>query len=329
MDSTCSKPYTGYRGTIPFLMEPVDDDSSALKGFITISKTGIEIAFEGYGEMTAPKGFGYPLYIENLGGKPRAIAWGNINSEEPTDIISFEGAAESLRKQTDEDDEYLSNNPIIPAILPDPESDGETDFILTPGHDSAWIAIEPPEGVEGGSFSIHIKRGDDGPIVDLYRRGGEFDDAIASTWASWGEALWDDEESEPWTLIMESDEFGSESFDHDSKEEAIAAYNRLFAGCFQHFPKVTRNFTLFHPNGPADRLAPYKPSWKLVIRTEEFGDLPDYEIETIEYDSEEAAFDGVAQQLRDSKADKSTRHTFTLIDPHGEETIVGSSQRAA
>lgn len=50
-----------------------------------------------YGENTAIEGQGRPIMIEYYEGELRVILWSDINQEEPTHIVSMEGAKESKR----------------------------------------------------------------------------------------------------------------------------------------------------------------------------------------------------------------------------------------
>ena len=55
---------------------------------------GILVRIEGYGDKTSPKGEGCPIIIENWEGEARVVVWGDINKEDPTHLISLEGAKE-------------------------------------------------------------------------------------------------------------------------------------------------------------------------------------------------------------------------------------------
>jgi len=60
------------------------------------------IGVEGYGEKNAYVGNGTPIVVEVYQGTLRVIVFGDINSEEPTEIISLDGAKESHREQSNE-----------------------------------------------------------------------------------------------------------------------------------------------------------------------------------------------------------------------------------
>lgn len=64
------------------------------------------------------------------------------------------------------------------AIVPDdPSQHDGTDFTLV--QDSAWITVK--------GFSVYLKKTDEGVVVDIYKRDGECDDPVASTYAYDGE----------------------------------------------------------------------------------------------------------------------------------------------
>jgi hypothetical protein len=52
---------------------------------------------------------------------------------------------------------------------------GGSDYTLRPSENSAWISVD--------EFSVHVKRGDDGVVIDVYGKGGEDENPIVSTWA--------------------------------------------------------------------------------------------------------------------------------------------------
>lgn len=58
---------------------------------------------EGYGDKGSELPDGCPLMIELYDGELRLIVFGDINREDPTHVISLEGARESLRREEPED----------------------------------------------------------------------------------------------------------------------------------------------------------------------------------------------------------------------------------
>src|SRR5215217_89992 len=83
---------------------------------LNVSKNGnlLEIGADGYGEMTAETGHGFPVVIEFYNGKLTLRVFSDINSEDPTHTINLDGALESARKP----------EPSAPAIADTP---GEED----------------------------------------------------------------------------------------------------------------------------------------------------------------------------------------------------------
>lgn len=63
---------------------------------VTATNMGIDIEVEGYGDGTSKKG-GSILLLEIYEGKLLLRAYGDINSDEPTQVLDLEGASESKR----------------------------------------------------------------------------------------------------------------------------------------------------------------------------------------------------------------------------------------
>lgn len=70
-----------------------------LKGGIKTGPTYLEISFEGYGDFCSQDSLGSPLVIEYYQGEIRIVIWANINQEDPTHVISLEGAREVNRHE--------------------------------------------------------------------------------------------------------------------------------------------------------------------------------------------------------------------------------------
>lgn len=66
---------------------------------------GLALRVEGCGMKTMETGFNQVVIIEKYGGDIRVLVWADINQEDPTHIISMEGARESKRKQDDTEDD--------------------------------------------------------------------------------------------------------------------------------------------------------------------------------------------------------------------------------
>ncbi len=58
----------------------------------------LEVMPEGHGEKCALEGGGAPVVIDYHAGVLKVHVFGDINSEEPTDTISLEGAREEMRR---------------------------------------------------------------------------------------------------------------------------------------------------------------------------------------------------------------------------------------
>jgi hypothetical protein len=81
-----------------FNLKEVDGEKELTIKIVNDLGDGIFILPEGYGEYCAAPGEGAPIAIEIWQGKLRVLIWGDINTEEPTDIIHLEGAHESKRR---------------------------------------------------------------------------------------------------------------------------------------------------------------------------------------------------------------------------------------
>jgi hypothetical protein len=84
--------------SINFKLNNIYGGKSELRGRIEIRDDNIVIAFDGFGDCCSDKGKGFPVLIENKEGTPHVVVWGDINHEDPTNVISLEDAAESKFK---------------------------------------------------------------------------------------------------------------------------------------------------------------------------------------------------------------------------------------
>ena len=66
--------------------------------FVDFYSRGMTVDFKGYGVQSHENGGGCPVLIELRDGIPHIIIWGDINSQDPTEVISLAGASESLHK---------------------------------------------------------------------------------------------------------------------------------------------------------------------------------------------------------------------------------------
>ena len=60
--------------------------------------TSVYLCPQGYGDGCSEDGFGCPVMLEIWEGELRLVVWGDINQQDPTHIISLEGAAENKRE---------------------------------------------------------------------------------------------------------------------------------------------------------------------------------------------------------------------------------------
>lgn len=84
------------------LDDPTIAHQAKLGFSINASGTGLDIAFDGYGDHDSENGFGAPIYIEYYAGALRLLVFADINQESPTHVIDLSGALESARKEEDE-----------------------------------------------------------------------------------------------------------------------------------------------------------------------------------------------------------------------------------
>lgn len=61
-----------------------------------------------------------------------------------------------------------------PVLTPDGNPNEEEDWTLAPKH-NLWLTVD--------NFSVHIVRTDEGIVVDVYAKGCEMDDTLATTYA--------------------------------------------------------------------------------------------------------------------------------------------------
>jgi hypothetical protein len=73
---------------------------------VECSNDSVYILLEGYSDASSPDGEGCPVMLEVWEGELRVVVWSDINKEDPTHIISLQGAREELRKI--DDDQFVS-----------------------------------------------------------------------------------------------------------------------------------------------------------------------------------------------------------------------------
>ena len=78
-------------------------DNSKVNGFATIeSIEGIGIHIDGYGDAHSKDEDSCPIYIDFYDNKLMVQIYGDINSEEPTEVVSVEGAKLTKRIEHEE-----------------------------------------------------------------------------------------------------------------------------------------------------------------------------------------------------------------------------------
>lgn len=81
------------------MLDDVNPGMPQFKCSVNVYPTGIGISFEGFGENGAMPGYGEPVFVEVKNGVPTVYLWSDINSEDPTHVVSLGGARESLYKE--------------------------------------------------------------------------------------------------------------------------------------------------------------------------------------------------------------------------------------
>lgn len=76
------------------LRDPITRESRQVQFRPTESGSGVDVVVPGYGDGASVPGAGVPVYIEFYGGELRINVWADIASEDPTHMISLEGARE-------------------------------------------------------------------------------------------------------------------------------------------------------------------------------------------------------------------------------------------
>lgn len=79
---------------IPFtLRNQMSNDKQSASGEVTLGRQGMSVRMDGYSDISTQGDGGAILMLEQNGAQLTAWAYADINSDEPTDRISFEGAA--------------------------------------------------------------------------------------------------------------------------------------------------------------------------------------------------------------------------------------------
>lgn len=74
------------------LRDGAEHRTGAIAVRVDCRTSGINICPTGYGDFTSEPGLGAPIFLELYQGELRLLVWSDIQSEEPTHIITLEGA---------------------------------------------------------------------------------------------------------------------------------------------------------------------------------------------------------------------------------------------
>ncbi len=77
----------------------------------------VALGFEGYGEHGVAKGLGTPVVIEKKSDDVRVIVWADINSQDPTHIISMNGAREESKYELVNRRDAISQPAVKPEVF--------------------------------------------------------------------------------------------------------------------------------------------------------------------------------------------------------------------
>lgn len=80
-------------------LEDASENGEFTRAQLTISSQGIAIVFDGHSDYVSEDDKGQPLWIERNDGEIHVVIFDDINSEEPTHVISLEGARNEARRE--------------------------------------------------------------------------------------------------------------------------------------------------------------------------------------------------------------------------------------
>ena len=79
------------------LADKSDVSGKSVPVIVELDNRSVYIIPQGYGDASSADNCGCPVMLEIWEGELRVVVWGDINQEDPTHIISLEGALESKR----------------------------------------------------------------------------------------------------------------------------------------------------------------------------------------------------------------------------------------
>lgn len=99
IDELCERINTDTDEVLYQLREMVEHPANRkINTVVRFANNQIDFRFDGYGDCGTMPGYGSPLLIEIANDELRVVIFSDINQEDPTHIISMEGAKESCRK---------------------------------------------------------------------------------------------------------------------------------------------------------------------------------------------------------------------------------------
>jgi hypothetical protein len=84
-------------------------DSGSVGWRARVGAMGLSMGFEGYGNCCEASGD--VVFLELYEGELRLLVWSDVNNEDPTHVISLEGARESIRSEVDYEVDFRRRDP--------------------------------------------------------------------------------------------------------------------------------------------------------------------------------------------------------------------------
>lgn len=80
-------------------LEDASENGEFTKAQLTISSQGIALVFDEHSDYVSEDNKGQPIWIERNNGEINVVVFDDINNEEPTHVISLEGARNTARRE--------------------------------------------------------------------------------------------------------------------------------------------------------------------------------------------------------------------------------------
>ncbi|GGB52987.1 hypothetical protein GCM10011607_11860 [Shewanella inventionis] len=96
-----------------FTLKCDNDELGDVEGYV-VNNTGLGLAlhFDGYSDHCSADNTGIPVYLEKYEGELRVLVYADINQEEPTHVISLEGAHVTKRNESVEPTAVTTESPV-------------------------------------------------------------------------------------------------------------------------------------------------------------------------------------------------------------------------